>query len=203
MIVLGLDTTGSECSVSLVDEARVHAHICREIGRGHAKVLAGMVEDAFQSANLKPEGIDRIAVCTGPGNFTGLRVALSFAKGFALPRELPIIGIDALEVTARCLDPEAKSRIAVRQDIRRGEFFYGLYEDGAPKTSPKAMTKDTLGRQASRHQVTDIHDVTVDTRILAWLAIDRDPDAYPAEPLYARAPDAKLPGGKPPSKIKA
>ena len=128
MIVLGLDTTGSDCSVSLVDEARVLAHISRDIGRGHAEVLAGMVEEVFQTANLNPADIDRIAVCTGPGNFTGLRVALSFAKGLALPRDVPIIGINALEVTAQRLDPEAKSRVAVRQDIRRGEFFYGLYE---------------------------------------------------------------------------
>ncbi len=203
MIVLGLDTTGSECSVSLVDEARVLAHFGRDIGRGHAEVLAGMVEEIFQKANLKPEDIDRIAVCTGPGNFTGLRVALSFAKGFALPRELPIIGINALELTAQRLDPEVKSRIAVRQDIRRGEFFYGLYENGTPHIPPKAMGEEELRRQASLQQVEDIQDVNVDTRILAWLAIDRDPDAYPAEPLYARAPDAKLPGGKSPSKIKA
>ena len=195
MIVLGLDTTGSDCSVSLVDEARVLAHISRDIGRGHAEVLAGMVEEAFQKANIKPDDIDRIAVCTGPGNFTGLRVALSFAKGFALPRNLPIIGMNALEVTAQRLDPESKSRIAVRQDIRRGEFFFGLYEKGIPQTRLKAMTKDEMTRQVSAQQVKDNHDVNVDTRILAWLAIDRDADAHPAEPLYARAPDAKLPGG--------
>lgn len=195
MIVLGLDTTGPNCSVSLVDEARVLAHMSRDIGRGHAEVLAGMVEEAFQKANIKPDDIDRIAVCTGPGNFTGLRVALSFAKGFALPRNLPIIGMNALEVTAQRLDPESKSRIAVRQDIRRGEFFFGLYEKGIPQTRLKAMTKDEMTRQVSAQQVKDNHDVNVDTRILAWLAIDRDADAHPAEPLYARAPDAKLPGG--------
>jgi len=203
MIVLGLDTTGSDCSVSLVDEARVLAHISRDIGRGHAEVLAGMVEEAFQTANLNPADIDRIAVCTGPGNFTGLRVALSFAKGLALPRDVPIIGINALEVTAQRLDPEAKSRVAVRQDIRRGEFFYGLYEKGALQTPPKAMSKDELGRQAKNQQVTEIHDVNVDTRILAWLSIGRNPDTSPAEPFYARAPDAKLPGGISPSKITA
>ena len=137
------------------------AHISRDIGRGHAEVLAGMVEEAFQKANIKPDDIDRIAVCTGPGNFTGLRVALSFAKGFALPRNLPIIGMNALEVTAQRLDPESKSRIAVRQDIRRGEFFFGLYEKGIPQTRLKAMTKDEMTRQVSAQQVKDNHDVNV------------------------------------------
>ena len=196
MIILGLDTTGSDCSVSLVDDARVLAHISRNIGRGHAEILAGMVEEAFTAAKLTPADVDRLAVCTGPGNFTGLRVALSFAKGFALPRNLPIIGMDALALTAKFLDPEDASQIAVRQDVRRGEFFYALFEAGVPRAHPQALPLNVLNQQAADQGVTQIHEAHVDTRILAWLAIDRDPEAYPAEPLYARAPDAKLPGGK-------
>jgi tRNA threonylcarbamoyl adenosine modification protein YeaZ len=196
MIILGLDTTGSQCSVSLVDEARVLAHICRDIGRGHAEVLAGMVEEALTKAAVTPADIDRIAVCTGPGNFTGLRVALSFAKGFALPRNLPVIGIDALALTASRLDPTASQKIAVQQDVRRGEYFYAFYEKGKVQFPPRAMTKEALELRAAEKGVDKIHETEIDTRILAWLSIDYDPADYPAEPLYARAPDAKLPGGK-------
>jgi len=193
---MGLDTTGADCSVSLVDEAAVRAHISRNIGRGHAETLAAMVSEALEAAELTPADIDRLAVCTGPGNFTGLRVAMSFAKGFALPRNLPVVGIDALEVTAKRLDPEAQQRIAVSQDVRRGEFFYALYEKGVPQFPPRAMPKDEMGWHATDQWVKNIHEAKVDTRILAWLAIDRDPKTHPAEPLYARGPDAKLPGGK-------
>jgi len=77
MIVLGLDTTGPDCSVSIVDDAIVRAHISKNIGRGHAEVLAGMVADVFAAAELTPNDVDRLAVCTGPGSFTGLRVALA------------------------------------------------------------------------------------------------------------------------------
>lgn len=201
MIILGLDTTGTDCSVSLVDDARVRGHISRNIGRGHAEVLAGMVSEVFERAELKPTDVDRIAVCTGPGSFTGLRVALSFAKGFALPRGLPIVGIDALEVTAQKLDPDSTSRIAVSQDVRRGEFFYALYENGVPQFPPRVMIKDEMEWHATDQWVKTVHDAKADTRILAWLAMDRDPADYPAEPLYSRGPDAKLPGGKtPPAK---
>ena len=196
MIVLGLDTTGPDCSVSLVDEARVLAHISRKIGRGHAEVLAGMVAEAFEQAKLKPTDVDRLAVCTGPGSFTGLRVALSFAKGFALPRDLPIIGMDALEITARGLDPEDHITIAVSQDVRRGEFFYAVFEKGKVLFPPHAVSKEIMDRLAVEQEIKDIHDVQVDTRLLAWLAIDCRPADYPAEPLYSRGPDAKLPGGK-------
>jgi len=196
MIVLGLDTTGAACSVSIVDDATVLAHVAEDIGRGHAERLAGMVEEALGAASLTPQDIDRIAVCTGPGNFTGLRVALSFAKGFALPRRLPIIGIDALALTAARLDPDTFRRMAIRCDIRRNQFFYALYASGKPQEPPRAMSEDELRQCAVKEGVDEIHEAQVDTRILAWLAIERDPETHPAEPLYSRAPDAKLPGGK-------
>lgn len=196
MIVLGLDSTGPQCSVSLVDDATVLAHDAQNIGRGHAEVLAGMVADLFIAAGIAPTDVDRLAVCTGPGSFTGLRVALSFAKGFALPRSLPIIGIDALEVTARGLDPDGETRLAVSQDVRRGEFFFALFENGEALSPPRAMSQQHMAQQAEELQIKTIHDVQVDTRILAWLAMDCDPEEYLAEPLYSRGPDAKLPGGK-------
>lgn len=202
MIVLGLDSTGPQCSVSLVDEAEVLAHDARNIGRGHAEVLAGMVADLFTTAGITPKDVDRLAVCTGPGSFTGLRVALSFAKGFALPRSLPIIGIDGLEVTARGLDPVGQHKLAVSQDVRRGEFFFGVFEGGQVASPPRAMSQAELEQQATEAQIETIHDVQVDTRILAWLAMACDPEDYPAEPLYSRGPDAKLPGGKSPPKPK-
>ena len=203
MIILGLDTTGSQCSVSIVDDAVVRAHIGRNIGRGHAEVLAGMVEDAFADAGLTPADIDRLAVCTGPGSFTGLRVALSFAKGFALPRNLPVVGIDALTLTANLLDPEGRRQIAVQQDVRRGEFFYSLSENGTTQTPPRAILKEALDEQAAEQGVTEIHEARVDTRILAWLSMELDTETHPAEPLYSRGPDAKLPGGKSLSTLKA
>ena len=203
MIVLGLDTTGSSCSVSIVDDAAVRAHICRDIGRGHAEVLASMVAEAFAAADLTPKDIDRLAVCTGPGSFTGLRVALSFAKGFALPRALPIIGIDALHLTSWSDQAEGKQTIGVYRDIRRGEAFYGEFQGHEVVWASHPMAMDDM-KAASREVQFKLLEAQVDTRILAWLAIDLDPATHPAEPLYSRGPDAKLPGGKSPQpKIKA
>ena len=195
MIVLGLDTTGSASSVSIVDEATVRAHIAEDIGRGHAERLAGMVEEALEAANLKPADIDRIAVCTGPGNFTGLRVALSFAKGFALPRNLPVVGINALHLTSWSNQPEGIQIIGVYRDIRRGEVLYGEFQGDVVDWEPHVMKFDDM-KVANRELQLQLFEANSDTRILAWLAMDRDPANYPAEPLYSRAPDAKLPGGK-------
>ena len=208
MIVLGLDTTGPHCSVSLVDDTTIRAHIARDIGRGHAEVLAGMVADAFTAAELSPTDVDRLAVCTGPGSFTGLRVALSFAKGFALPRSLPIVGINALEVTAQTqFFGNDQPHVGVYRDIRRNEVFFAVYlrDDAMKQTAPMpiSMTNDDMWYYREKAPWSLAESLTIDTRILAWLAIDRDPETHPANPLYSRGPDAKLPGGKSPKKTKA
>lgn len=195
MLVLGLDTTGPVCSASIVDDAIVRANISRNIGRGHAEVLAGMVAEAFERAALTPQDIDRLAVCTGPGSFTGLRVALSFAKGLALPRGLPVVGINALDVTAQELWVRDRTEhMSVYRDIRRGEVFYCEYKHGEPVMDPVTISMDEAIDRSNGMNGVELF--STDTRILAWLAIDCDPEDFPAEPLYSRGPDAKLPGGK-------
>ncbi len=205
MIVLGLDTTGADCSVSLVDEAVVRAHISRKIGRGHAEVLAGMVADAFTAAKLKPTDVDRLAVCTGPGSFTGLRVALSFAKGFALPRSLPIVGLNALVLTYVQNAPDGKTPELIYKDIRRDELMFATYSGFSCLSGegPRVGSDMAVQNEAEHFRVTKTEVDKIDTRILAWLAMDRDPAAHAAEPLYSRGPDAKLPGGTAPPKTKA
>lgn len=202
MIVLGLDTTGPDCSVSLVDEATVRAHRSRHIKRGHAEVLAGMVEEVFAASGLSPTDVDRLAVCTGPGSFTGLRVALSFAKGFALPRDLPIIGIDALLLTYLQNAPEGNPPTLIYKDIRRNELMFATYSglNCLSGMRPRVGSDRDVQKEAEHFRVVRAEVGRIDTRILAWLALDRDPETHPAEPLYSRGPDAKLPGGKTPPK---
>ena len=201
MIVLGLDTTGPYCSVSLVDEARSLAHISRRIGRGHAEILASQVAELFQKAEIGPDKVDRLAVCSGPGSFTGLRVALSFAIGFALPRGLPVIGINALALSYQQRLTETDQAALIYQDVRRDEFMFAPFMGDTLISMtgdlPQTGSWRDVENQAERFKLPLKAALEpIDTRILAWLSIDLDPDHYPAEPLYARGPDAKLPGGK-------
>ncbi|WP_409432678.1 tRNA (adenosine(37)-N6)-threonylcarbamoyltransferase complex dimerization subunit type 1 TsaB [Litorimonas sp. RW-G-Af-16] len=199
MLTLGLDSTSAYCSVSLVDDARVLGHISEKINRGHAERLAPMVDEVLTEASVDASAIERIAVCTGPGSFTGLRVALAYAKGFALPRSLPVIGIDALAVTAQSIRFSKNDHlVGVMRDIRRGQVFYATYSHGEAIEPPRAMTLEEAETDAETLQAAIYESTHIDTRILAWLAMDADPADYPAVPLYSRAPDAKLPGGKSP-----
>jgi tRNA threonylcarbamoyl adenosine modification protein YeaZ len=192
MIVLGLDTTGADCSACVVRGDTVLAHISEPIGRGHAERLAPMVVDVLAAAGVTPDEIDRIAVCTGPGSFTGLRVALSFAKGFALPRKIPVLGFDALSIKAAGMN----GPVTVYRDVKRGQVFAARYADPHTTLIPTAMTLDAAKALAGVDPL--IEAVSADVRTLAKMVMSAAPADYPAEPLYARAPDAKLPGGKAP-----
>lgn len=189
MIVLGLDTTGADCSACVLHGETVLAYISEPIGRGHAERLAPMVVEVLAAAGLSPNDIDRIAVCTGPGSFTGLRVALSFAKGFSLPRQTPVLGFDALIITAA----ESAGTCTVYRDVKRGQVFAARYRNGTADAAPTAMTMDAAISLAGDDPL--IETQGADVRVMAKLAMSAIPSDYPANPLYARAPDAKLPGG--------
>lgn len=194
MMIMGLDSTGPYCSVSIVDEARIVAHISVPMIRGHAEALAPMVQEALKSADVSARDIDKIAVCTGPGSFTGLRVALSFAKGFALPRKLPIIGLSSLEIWAAQADPEGSKDMICVADVRRGELCWARLSNGVLMQPPITQPAEIVRRQIAKYRANEIiQDACVDTRILAWRAADLSPDTHPALPLYARGADAKLP----------
>jgi len=157
MIALGLDTTGRYCSVALVDEARVFAHMSENIGRGHAERLAPMVEQVLAQAGLKPDAIDKIGVCTGPGSFTGLRVALAFSKGFALPRNLPVIGLSSLAI-----------------ELCWAAIYYGRIVQ-KPVTQAAEIARENIARL---NPDIILEDPQVPTRTLAWLACELTPDSY-------------------------
>lgn len=162
-----------------------------------------MVQDVLASANIKPADIDKISVCVGPGSFTGLRVGLSFAKGFALPHNIPIVGLSALEVWAMMADPDMDKTVLAIADVRRGQIlsqgFKNGYATGAPKLSAtddlRNIPKIIVGGGANLLGVEGT-GTYVCPATLAWLGSEVDPDTHPAEPLYHRPADAKLPGGK-------
>ena len=196
MIILGLDTTGANCSACLVQDDQVLGHMSERIGRGHAERLAPMVAALFTDCDVRPDQVERVAVCTGPGSFTGLRVALSFAKGFALPRKLPVIGINALSVTYLMNPSKDDIGALVFQDVKRNQFMFSHYEsqNAALNQVPDVGSFDDLRKaQHISDRCLEVDDV--DVTVMALAAVHFDPSVFPADPLYARAPDAKLPGG--------
>lgn len=132
-MLLAFDTALEVCSVALLDSGgRLAAHIRRPMTRGHAEALVPMIDGALVAAGANMAALTRIAVTTGPGTFTGVRVGVSAARGFALALKLPVAGITALEMLAGTvifsgqITPGAKILAAI--DARRNQAYLALYE---------------------------------------------------------------------------
>src|SRR4051812_30102146 len=100
MKLLAVDTALGACSAALLDGDAVLAHQLVVMERGHAEALAPMVQALMQQARVPFADIERLAVTTGPGTFTGQRVGLAFVRGLRVALKRPLIGITTLEAMA-------------------------------------------------------------------------------------------------------
>lgn len=197
MIVLGIDTALDACSVAIVRDGETLAQISEQMNRGQAERLAPMVREAAAQAGVSFNQFDRIAVTTGPGSFTGVRVGLSFARALALALAKPCVGVSTLEALA-LQDGETGLRAAVIETP--GASYCALYEDGAPVIAPCPVERgahEVLFAQAAAGRPCACvgPGVTASAAALARRAASLDPHAYLPEPAYLRAPHVTLPGG--------
>ena len=191
-----------------MDEARILGLSRQNLGpaynkKGHAEILADMVQDVFRTADIKPSELDKIAVCTGPGSFTGPRIGLAFAKGLALPHKIPLVGLSALHVWAISADPEGCKTVLSLADVKRGQVCAQIFKDAKASHSPKTLENNAIKLQAEMVTGSGAHFLggkTTNSHVcparLAWLGLEFCPSTHPAEPFYHRPPDAKLPGRK-------
>src|ERR1700677_2155212 len=98
MRVLAIDTALAACSAAVLDSeyGGIVSSESLPMVRGHAEALLPLVKRVMSAAKLRIADIDRIAVTTGPGSFTGLRVGIAAARGIALAAEKPAVGLSTL-----------------------------------------------------------------------------------------------------------
>lgn len=137
MITLSLDTSHPVGSVALARDGELLGSETFREPSSHLVALGTALDQLLASTALTPSGIDRLAVVTGPGSFTGLRIGLSFAKGLHAARNIPMVTINALQLLALpWLAPGA--RVCAMIDARRGEVYSALYE----RASSEALAAD-------------------------------------------------------------
>src|SRR5216683_17980 len=98
MRVLAIDTALDACSAAVLDMSRggITASETLAMARGHAEALMPLIARVMDQAEIEFTELDRIAVTTGPGSFTGLRVGISATRGIALAAGKPAIGLSTL-----------------------------------------------------------------------------------------------------------
>jgi tRNA threonylcarbamoyladenosine biosynthesis protein TsaB len=137
LFVIGIDTATPVTSVAVGSEAGALASITVRNDRAHAELLIPMVREALDRAGLAGSDLRGIAVGTGPGLFTGLRVGVSSAKALAQAWELPMVAVPSLDVLAfGCR--HAGRLVCAAIDGRRGELFTATYR---PARGPQGVER--------------------------------------------------------------
>ena len=96
-LVLAFDTAGPHCAAALLSEERIVAERLQPMVRGQAERLLPMLEEMLAGAGIGWADLDAVGVGTGPGNFTGIRIGVSAARGLAMALGVPAVGVTATD----------------------------------------------------------------------------------------------------------
>jgi tRNA threonylcarbamoyladenosine biosynthesis protein TsaB len=150
MRLLALDTATTSCSVACWSAGAVIASDTKIAGRRQAEILMPMVKSVMKVAGFEYDMLDGIAVTTGPGSFTGVRIGLATARGLALAAGLPLAGVSTLQALAAGSPPAERRghRILAALDARRDQVYAQLFEAaGGPAGDPFAAAADSIPRR--------------------------------------------------------
>lgn len=180
--ILAFDTAGPYCSAALLQEGRITALAHEDMARGQAEHLVPLLENLLMQGQVAWSDLTRIGVGIGPGNFTGIRISVSAARGLALGLGIPAVGVSLFETTGR-LSGNPLCAVPAPRDQ-----FYVSDSDGPEEPRLLSALPEGPVSVSADFSVQD-HVATI-----AQLAAAASPDAIerPA-PLYVRAPDAAPP----------
>jgi tRNA threonylcarbamoyladenosine biosynthesis protein TsaB len=217
MLILAIDTALDACAAAVLDTraSKLIATESQSMKRGHAEALMPMIGRVMKEAGLPFAALDRVAVTTGPGSFTGLRVGLSAARGIGLAAGKPVVGLTTLSAFAAPIVSEnGEHPVIAAIDARHDQvYFQVVSSNGSSLIRPKVgPISEALGasRFGAPHLVGNAAGILADQwpsdapapvqvealpapEIIwvAWLGAAVEPSTAPPKPYYLRAPDAK------------
>jgi tRNA threonylcarbamoyladenosine biosynthesis protein TsaB len=217
MLILAIDTALDACAAGLLDTdaGRLIAQESLPMKRGHAEALMPLIARVIKQSGIAFASLDRIAVTTGPGSFTGLRVGLSAARGIALAASKPVVGLTTLAAYAAPVVSRNEAQPVISAiDARHGQVYFQVVSgNGSSLIWPRvAPIEEALGaaRFGAPHLVGNAAKMlgdlwpadapppfkvdalpAPDIAWVAWLGAAVSPEVALARPYYLRAPDAK------------
>jgi tRNA threonylcarbamoyladenosine biosynthesis protein TsaB len=217
MLILAIDTALDACAAGVLDTeaGKLVAQQSLAMKRGHAEALMPLIARVMKESGIAFTSLDRLAVTTGPGSFTGLRVGLSAARGIALAAGKPAVGVTTLAAyAAPVVNESAEQPVISAIDARHDQVYYqAVSGNGSSLIWPRVgPVEEALGacRFGAPHLVGNAARMLADRwpphapppfkvepqaapdiAWVAWLGAAVSPDTAPARPFYLRAPDAK------------
>src|ERR1700712_2605484 len=217
MLILAIDTALDTCAAGVLDTdaGRMIAQESLPMKRGHAEALMPLIARVIKASGIGFGDLDRIAVTTGPGSFTGLRVGLSAARGIALAAEKPVVGVTTLTAYAAPVVNKGDEHPVISAIDARHDHVYLQVVAGNgsslvwPRVAPIAGALEAA-RFGAPHLVGNAARILAerwpagapapvqvepqaapDIAWVGWLGAAVSPETAPARPYYLRAPDAK------------
>jgi tRNA threonylcarbamoyl adenosine modification protein YeaZ len=209
VLLLAFDTATPVVTVALHDGTGVIAAQAAEDGRRHGELLAAAIGQVLSGVGADPADLTAVAVGTGPGPYTGLRVGLVTARVLAAALGVPLHGVCTLDVIARSAVPAADGReFLVTTDARRKELYWARYSPAGQRLTgpdvsvPAALPAGYPVAGAGPDLYPGLTAAPLPPRdpaagqlanIIAERIVGGAP-VLPADPLYLRKPDARVPG---------
>ena len=126
MLILAFETSAKAASVALTENGKLLGEIYQNTGLTHSQTLMVMAEDLLKQCGKAAKDITAVAVAEGPGSFTGVRIGVAAAKGFAWGREIPCYGISTLEAMAVSLGAY-EGHVCACMDARRNQVYNAVF----------------------------------------------------------------------------
>jgi len=194
--ILAFDTSAAQCAAALLCGDRVWLKI-EAMDKGQAERLLPLLEELLAEAGVAWRDLAAIAVGTGPGNFTGVRISVAAARGLALGLGIPAIGVTRLEALAHGLPRP----LTVIEDARRGEVYVQSFTDAGAGPA-RIATLDDLGAVEAMQTGSGCDGVAAAMPLvlaIAQIAAGRlGTDQLRPAPFYLRGADAAPPSDPPP-----
>lgn len=127
MKILAIDTTSNICSAAILDNEKLIFENTINNGLTHSENLMPLVKDLFEKSSITLKEIDLIAVCIGPGSFTGIRIGISSVKAMAEVHDIPVVSVTSLEALANGTDKT--ETIVSLIDARNDQVYCGVFDE--------------------------------------------------------------------------
>lgn len=154
MLLMAFETSAKAGSVALHDGEKLLAQSVCNTGLTHSQTLMVMAEDLLKNCGVTPQEVTAVAVAAGPGSFTGVRIGVAAAKGFAWGADIPLYGVSTLEAMARQTGVYQGYILPV-MDARRQQVYNAVFyaERGTLSrlTEDRAISLQELGEELKNY----------------------------------------------------